>query len=193
LRAEKGFETDSLDRRIDAALKEYGAAEPRSGLAERILANLRTESMRSAGWHWRNWPTIAVLSTAVMLVAIFLARHLGEPTGAIVAHRSPTAMTNSAAGQVASDGTSSRAAPKSPVRNKEKFGSSARRGGPEKAAAPKLDVFPSPLPLSEQEKMLASYVSEYPKEAALVAQARTEALQRDMEEEMRANETNSAR
>jgi hypothetical protein len=63
----------------------------------------------------------------------------------------------------------------------------------EKAAEPKLDVFPSPLPLSEQEKMLASYVAEYPKEAALIARLRTEALQREFEEEMRAEETNSVR
>jgi len=183
-RAEKNFETDSLDRQIDAALKQYVAAEPRSGLEERILANLRTESTKSVGWNWRNWLAIAALSTAVLVVAIFLAWNLGNPTDAIVAHHSPTAVTNSAAAQVVKNGKSSDAVPTSPVR-KKRFGNSARRGEIENAAAPKLDVFPSPLPLSEQEKMLASYVSEYPKEAALVAQARTEALQRDLEEEMR--------
>jgi hypothetical protein len=53
------------------------------------------------------------------------------------------------------------------------------------ASAPKLDQFPSPQPLSEQEKILASYVAEYPEHAVLVAQARAEALLRDQEEEER--------
>jgi hypothetical protein len=52
------------------------------------------------------------------------------------------------------------------------------------APAPKLDQFPSPQPLSEQEKILARYVANYPKHAALIAQARTEQLRRDRAEEM---------
>ena len=52
------------------------------------------------------------------------------------------------------------------------------------AATPKLDQFPSPQPLSEQEQILMSYVAKYPEKAALIAQARAEALQRDREEEL---------
>ncbi|MGB7331500.1 MAG: hypothetical protein WBD25_08940, partial [Terriglobales bacterium] len=61
------------------------------------------------------------------------------------------------------------------------------------ATQPKLDQFPSPQPLSEQERMLASYVAKYPETAALVAQARAEALQKEMEEEADANTTGSIR
>jgi hypothetical protein len=39
------------------------------------------------------------------------------------------------------------------------------------AADPKLDVFPSPQPLSEQELALARYVRNFPSDAKLVAQA----------------------
>jgi hypothetical protein len=46
-------------------------------------------------------------------------------------------------------------------------------------ALPKLDQFPSPQPLSEQEKLLASYVAVYPKQAALLAKLRTEELERE--------------
>ncbi len=53
------------------------------------------------------------------------------------------------------------------------------------ASGPKLDQFPSPRPLSEQEKILASYVTKYPKHAALIAQARAEALRQDLAEEMK--------
>ena len=53
------------------------------------------------------------------------------------------------------------------------------------AAGPKLDVFPSPLPLSEQEKILASYIAEDPEHAALVAEARMDALRQQDEERRR--------
>jgi hypothetical protein len=53
------------------------------------------------------------------------------------------------------------------------------------ANSPKLDQFPSPQPLSEQEKILASYVNQFPDHAALLAQARMEMLRRDREEELR--------
>jgi hypothetical protein len=52
------------------------------------------------------------------------------------------------------------------------------------SANPKLDQFPSPQPLSEQEKLLENYVAKYPERAVLLARARFEALQRDQLEEM---------
>ena len=61
----------------------------------------------------------------------------------------------------------------------------ALRTAPVVAAVPKLDQFPSPHPLSEQERMLASYVAQFHDEAVIVARARTEALRRDREQEMR--------
>ena len=58
--------------------------------------------------------------------------------------------------------------------------------GPHMGAPPKLDQFPSPQPLSEQEKLLQSYVAKYPEQAVLIARARTEALRQDQLEEMAA-------
>ena len=45
---------------------------------------------------------------------------------------------------------------------------------------PKLDVFPLPQPLSEQEKMLVAYVAQHSQQAALIARARTEELKEDL-------------
>jgi hypothetical protein len=64
------------------------------------------------------------------------------------------------------------------------------------ARPPKLDQFPSPQPLSEQEKILQSYVAENPEQAVLLARSRTEALRQDQLEEMNsfpagARDTNS--
>jgi hypothetical protein len=61
------------------------------------------------------------------------------------------------------------------------------------AVQPKLDQFPSPRPLSEQEQILANYVAEYPETAALIAQLRTEEREKEREEEAGANATGEVR
>jgi len=46
---------DEFDDMLDAALAKYAAAEPRAGLDERVLANLRAERARvteRACWRW---------------------------------------------------------------------------------------------------------------------------------------------
>jgi hypothetical protein len=62
----------------------------------------------------------------------------------------------------------------------------AKTGPP---ANPKLDQFPSPQALSEQEKILAGYVTEYPEHAAVIAQARMNDLRQEETEKMRESAT----
>ena len=63
-------------------------------------------------------------------------------------------------------------------------GSVTPRPQPEATAAahPRLDQFPSPQPMSEQEKLLTSYIARFRDQAVLVARARTEELRRDQQE-----------
>jgi len=58
------------------------------------------------------------------------------------------------------------------------------RRNPAAPKNPKLDQFPSPHPLSEQEEMLACYVAQFNDEAVIVARVRTEAMRLDREREM---------
>jgi hypothetical protein len=51
------------------------------------------------------------------------------------------------------------------------------------AAGPRLEQFPSPQPLSEQEKILENYLANYPEHALLIAEARARALRQDAAEE----------
>jgi hypothetical protein len=51
------------------------------------------------------------------------------------------------------------------------------------ASAPKLDQFPSPQPLNEQENILVSYVAKFQDHAALVARARMESLRQELTDE----------
>jgi hypothetical protein len=177
----------ALDRELDAALAKFAAVEARAGLEERVLANLRAEGRHAAQRSWWQWPTVAALAM-VIVAAISLAWRSSKPERHITTQRPPaTAQTDEHAGMQVTN-------------NRERLSiqphdaGSARQLKPQAvnypataiAAAPKLDQFPSPQPLSEQEKMLADYVAEHHQQAILVARARMAELKKDLAEEMEA-------
>jgi len=176
---------NELDRMLDTALAKYAAAEPRPGLEDRVLAHLRAEHTRIPVHGWWPWSVAAVL--AVIIVAVALALRSGESSHPVVTNHPAlaTQSPNQPATQVASNGEGSGIRPPE--------ASAVRKAVPQGthphfpiAVQPKLDQFPSPQPLSEQEKILANYVAEYPEHAVLIARARSEELRRDAEEELEA-------
>lgn len=58
---------------LDAALMRYRNVEPRTGLEERILANLQTER-QSVRWFWWQWRP--VLASTAVIVILFAALSL---------------------------------------------------------------------------------------------------------------------
>ena len=172
-----GAELDSV---LDASLRKYAAVEPRVGLEERVLANLRAERIRNTDRGWWRWRWAVALATIVALV-VALAWKSGKQSPPIVAKSTSVTMQNpvSLGTHVASvDGDAPRLHGHS-VRNTPRRPLRAQSAA---TVIPRLDVFPSPQPLSEQEKIMASYVAEYPEHAALIARARMDALRRDVEE-----------
>jgi hypothetical protein len=173
---------DPIEQELEAALAKYAAVEPRTGLEERVLANLRTTSIRKRPW-WR-WSLATALAT--VLVTAALVWRLGKHSPAIPTDYSSTVIhsPNKPAPEVVTHN----------ARNKAPMGArheGQRRAGHEvhsqvaTAARPKLDQFPSPQPLSEQERILESYVASYPERAVLLARLRTEQLQQDQLEQMK--------
>jgi hypothetical protein len=168
---------DDLDRALDAALTKYAAVEPRAGLEERIRAHLRAEGTSSAAHAWWNWRVAAVLAAVLVIAASLAWRWNKASHRPVVLHRPEVKQAPIA--PYRSSGETAFASQRKPSRHKT-IGS---RPQPQVAAVePKLDVFPSPLPLSEQEKILSLYVEKYPQDAALVAEARMEALRQQAEE-----------
>jgi hypothetical protein len=178
---------DELDRALDAALAKYAAVEPRAGLESRILANLRAEQSRIPERAWWRWSVAGVLAT-VVVVALALAWRSAKPSRPVVANRPSTATQEPkepASAVVSSGEANDRHLPASNAARRR-----TTHGVPRETIVtansnldqPKLDQFPSPQPLSEQEKFLQSYVAEYPEKAVLIARARSEALQHDLEE-----------
>jgi hypothetical protein len=177
----KDMENDALDRELDAALAQFSAAEPRAGLEDRVLANLRIERGRAPEPSWWRWPALAAVA-AVLLVTASLLWKSAKPKPDITVQHPPKATHFDT--QVAGNRGGGSVPPREVGSKRQVKTPPLGHRVPETASAAKLDQFPSPQPLSEQEKILARYVTKYPEHAALIAQARTEELRRDDVEEM---------
>ncbi len=180
---------DQLDRTLDAALAKYATVEPRSGLEDRVLANLRAnmaQAPSNAGW--RRWQWTAAAVAAGIVVAMFAWRS-GKSYHPAIANR--PSITTPAMPTANGEKTQTKMALNDSGESTHVRGHSAAAELPHRltpvivAAAPKLDVFPSPQPLSEQEKILANYVAQFHDQAVLIARARAEELQKDLAEDAR--------
>src|ERR1700730_4043155 len=82
---------DALDRELDAALAQYGAAEPRAGLEQRVLTNLQAEREKIASRTWWRWPVTVALAAAVTIaVGMSLTWRSGKTSPVVSVDRRPT-------------------------------------------------------------------------------------------------------
>jgi hypothetical protein len=156
---------DELDRALDSALAKYVAVQPREGLEERVLANLRAHPAKLER------PVLSQLAlaaaSAVLVIAAALAWRTARPAHPIIANQpaadaKPMPTTAPQVALVSKEGNTAHTA----------AGRRQPKQPPVTATTdPKLDVFPSPRPLSEEELALAQYVESFPRDAKLVAQA----------------------
>jgi hypothetical protein len=163
---------NDLDRALDSALAKYAASEPRAGLEDRVLANLRAERARVPDRAWWRWSFASV--AAVLVIGAVLAWRTAKPSHPVLVNRpAETQPAPTRAPQTANATAEAVPARVPPMRKQSRRPISAKL-----AANPKLDVFPSPRPLSEEELALAQYVRNFPNDAKLVAQAQ-EASERE--------------
>ncbi|HEY3625853.1 MAG TPA: hypothetical protein VGL00_06205 [Terracidiphilus sp.] len=187
---------DELDRILDAALAKYAAIEPREGLEQRVLANLRAQSPIPGPAWWR-WGGVMAAVVAAFLITLALTWRSDKQLQPVVANRPVVTIQppNERPMQTVPNAQSSGFRPIRPDAAR-KLAVPPSLPALAMARPPKLDQFPSPQPLSEQEKILQNYVTENPEQAVLLGRARTEALRQDQLEEMNsfpagARDTNS--
>jgi hypothetical protein len=138
---------DELDRRIDNALAGYAGAEPLAGLEERVLRRVRVASRRRAfGW------AAAIAVAAALVVTVIVVRaphHVGSKSHDVA--RVETSL------------------PPRPTPVVEKPRVVPNRRVKSRLARleplPKLEQFPTPVPLTAEERALVAFVTRYPKEA----------------------------
>lgn len=172
---------DPIEQALEAALAKYAAVEPRTGLEERVLANLQTASIRKRPW-WR-WSMATAL--AIALVTATFVWKFGNRSPAITTDHSSNVIhrANKPAPEVVAHNVSSKEALLARHEKQRRSAGHKVHSRVATAVQPRLDQFPSPQPLSEQEKILESYVAKYPERAVLLARLRTEQLRLDQVEE----------
>lgn len=137
-----------VDALLEASLERYGSKEPRPGLESRLLARLRTEPLpaQRRAWVW----AIGMAAAAVIVFAIVITRpSRREPVS--IAPPPPVAANKTGPAPVINAQKLQK--PQAPIRHAARV--RARQSRPAQ--------FPTPTPLSEQEKLLLVYVKEAPK------------------------------
>jgi hypothetical protein len=169
---------DRMGEVLSEALKRYSAVEPRLGLEKRVRARLQAEAEKLSRRNWWRFVAAATSAAAFGIVGLLSVRLARTPVISIAVE----ATQKSAA-------TKDTKSPIDPLESQKVKPSNAKRpaaGGahyPEveergkvehrEEALPRLGQFPSPRPLSEEERRLAGYVDEHRDHALLVARAQT--------------------
>jgi hypothetical protein len=139
----------NLDQFLDSLLASYSDVEPRPGLETRVIANLRGQASQKKSWQWI-WTWIGVGSVTVALTALFfiivLKRPI-EPPQAPVAHAVRPSDDHSAPAVTQAHHVVKKA---TPARHEELV---------MVATDTRPDRFPTPVPLSDQEKLFLRYLA----------------------------------
>jgi hypothetical protein len=136
---------DELERILDEGIAGYAKSEPLAGLAERILARIRTAEQPQ--WRWSFAIGLAVIAVGVVVI-IGLPRREELPAVRAVASvpmPKPAMLAEAKAVRVVTK---------------------RRHGIGHITELPKLAVFPTPSPLTSEERLLVALVKRDPQGAA---------------------------
>jgi hypothetical protein len=157
-------EQDELDRVLDRVLSEY-SAEPRSGITERVLWRVRREGQatRRAGPAWALWgrARVASLLVSLLVAGMFLFRNGLREEPANAKQTAGGGQANSMKAAVVVE-----PAPAAGVIPRSQEVEGTIRASLRRSELPKLDVFPTPSPLTPAELALVKITEAVPSEAA---------------------------
>ena len=155
-----------IDDMLDSLLANYSSAEPRPGLETRILANLReTERQASQGWWNFKWLWAGMVTAVIIVAAVLISgRHRIAPPTNVIVKTSPAPQP-----EIQPHAPSALQETARVHRRKSSTSPTAHRNAT-LALNERPAVFPTPTPLSEQEKLLLSYLAGTPREE-VVAQS----------------------
>jgi hypothetical protein len=146
-------ENDEFDLLIDSALSTYADPGPQSGLEQRILAHLLSahaaaETAPATHRRWLSWAFVPAAAAVLLLLVLFLPKAIHPPSHlALESHRSQTP-------QIVSTHANTQPAQRTkapvlhPLPRTIAFAVNS-------VSLPKLDVFPTPQPLTPEEQAVA--------------------------------------
>ena len=138
---------DKLDRLIDGGLASYADAEPLAGLEERVVNRVRVTRQRR---RWLAWE----VGAAAAVVVLGIVNWSGQRA---VVRKTPAA--------VASVGP--QVVPRPAVVATRRAGVRGKRAMRPRVL-PKLEQFPTPTPLTAEERALVAFARRNPKEAEML-------------------------
>lgn len=152
-----------LDDLLDSLLSQYASAEPRPGLETRVLARIAESrkgyEARATSLRWLAAGGALVASAIALVVVLMMFRTVRRP------HSSPSVAQSGHAQQMPGQSKSavehSSPARKTQVRNRRTVAVQAARQDPMLAERPA--VFPTPVPLSQQERLMFTYMANTPR------------------------------
>ena len=164
-----------IDEMLDSLLANYSSAAPRPGLETRILANLilanpcDAESRES----WRGWWNLkwvwagAVLAAAIVAgVLIGVKRHAAPPR-TVVQTVQPAVQQPVVQQPTVESSVAPKVGGPPAIHHRHKTLAPAQPQNATLAWSQRPAVFPTPTPLSEQERLLLSYYSSTPREEVI--------------------------
>jgi hypothetical protein len=164
------------ERWIDSALDRYSDAEPRPGFETRLLASIAAERERSPRWRGM-WMWAALGAAAAVLIAVIALnvshrQNTGNAQNIAKANRpagvsdqsttassvTPPTRPEGERPQMAENSGARQLASHRPARRGTARNTSEARLALASTAQPRKPQFPTPAPLSEQERLLLAYV-----------------------------------
>jgi len=139
---------DDLDKLIDGALAGYSSAEPLAGLEDRVLGRVR--AVEAARKRRRLWAAAIPALAAIVLIAFF-ARKPQQPVPV-----SKATITPAPAESAQTLPPPSTVRPQA-IRQAVKI----RKPAPPREL-PKRPMFPTPSPLTEEERLLMAFAESHP-------------------------------
>lgn len=147
---------DELDRILDQGLRSYSSAEPLAGLEQRTLSRARAARQPRA-WGWLRWAVVLSVFACALIVAVaFWPKHERVRQ----AYKSALGIAESV--------------PKLPAAPKV-VEARVRKQRPK--PLPKLERFPSPAPLTDEERALLAFVARTPSSQEIPTNKETQSLE----------------
>jgi len=164
-----------MDQMLDSLLAGYSSAEPRPGLETRIMATLREGESREASRGWWNfkwvWAGAALAAVIVGGVLIGGKRHVAPPPNTVVHTTQPAVQQPVVQEPRLQQPNVQSSVPAAVGAERVIHRHKTLPRGPQQDATLALSqrpaVFPTPAPLSEQERLLLQYYSRTPREEVI--------------------------
>ena len=161
---------------LDSALAQQRRAEPRAGFEGRILERVRVARRMRAGSRkrWLAVPTVA--AAAVLIAAIYLARRPHSPAVQTPQARNAVSAPEPSETLTANSGTTPKPAIATTVVEPRRTVHRERKTTHRVEAHHWPSQFPTPAPLTPEEKALVQYVRETPPQVLAASLSRAQSL-----------------